>query len=176
MTYSSLVRVVWRVLAASLLSSTLATPLATAATLSNSDFAVLSANDLGMHCADLDYKIFSILPPFNVVHAQVIRLGDKERLPKLMNDNQIKVVYSATSSPNDPAGANSINTTSKNLPSVFKTNFWNQSSKRVKLPGSNEKQTLGGRAYNPLYPSVLAAALLDPPVDLSFACKDPNME
>ncbi|MGB5718859.1 MAG: hypothetical protein WBN81_17420, partial [Gammaproteobacteria bacterium] len=131
--------------------------------------------DLGMHCADLDYKIFSILPPFNVVHAQVIRLGDKERLPKLMNDNQIKVVYSATSSPNDPAGANSINTTSKNLPSVFKTNFWNQSGKRVNLPGSDEKQTLGGRAYNPLYPSVLAAALLDPPVDLSFACIDPNI-
>ena len=175
MNYLSVLRVVRRALAASLLSSTLATPLATAATLSNSDFAVLSANDLGMHCADLDYKIFSILPPFNVVHAQVVRIGDSGRLPKLMNDNKIKVVYSATSSPNDPAGANSINTTSKNLPSVFKTNFWKETGKRVELPGSNEKQTLGGRAYNPLYPSVLAAALLDPPVDLSFACKDPNM-
>ena len=28
-----------------------------------------------MHCADLDYQIFSILPPFNVVHAQVVQTG-----------------------------------------------------------------------------------------------------
>jgi len=42
---------------------------------SDTDYAVFAANDLGMHCADLDYKIFSILPPFNVVHAQVIRIG-----------------------------------------------------------------------------------------------------
>ena len=155
MTYSSPLRVVRHALAATLISCTLVAPLA-AATLSDSDFAVLSANDLGMHCADLDYKIFSILPPFNVVHAQVIRLGDAGRLPKLMNDNKIKVVYSATSNPDDPAGANSINTTSKNLPSVFKTNFWKETGKKVELPGSKEKQTLGGRAYNPLYPSVLA--------------------
>ena len=174
MTDPSPLRVLAHALTAILLSSMLATPLA-AATLSDSDFAVLSANDLGMHCADLDYKIFSILPPFNVVHAQVIRLGDSGRLPKLMNDNKIKVVYSATSSPDDPAGANSINTTSKNLSSVFKTNFWKKTGKRVELPGSNEKQTLGGRAYNPLYPSVLAAALLDPPVDLSFTCIDADL-
>lgn len=36
---------------------------------SGSGYTVLAANDLGMHCADLDYQIFSILPPFNVVHA-----------------------------------------------------------------------------------------------------------
>lgn len=38
-------------------------------------YALFAANDLGMHCADLDYQIFSILPPFNVVHAQVVRKG-----------------------------------------------------------------------------------------------------
>ena len=37
---------------------------------------VLASNDLGMHCADLDYQIFSILPPFNVVHAQVVQTGN----------------------------------------------------------------------------------------------------
>jgi hypothetical protein len=155
-----------------LLTGLLTAPLA--ATALGDEYAVLSANDLGMHCADLDYKIFSILPPFNVVHAQVIRVGSAGQLPLLMDDTDVKVYYSATSSPNDPAGANSINTTSENLPSVFKTNFWDETGKGVELPGSTEKQTLGGRGYNPLYPSVLAASLLDPPVDLSFACKKPN--
>ena len=42
---------------------------------SNSSWAVLASNDLGMHCTDQDFQIFSILPPFNVVHAQVIRKG-----------------------------------------------------------------------------------------------------
>jgi len=162
-----------RAFAATLLTGLLSTPLA-AASLSNNDYAVLSANDLGMHCADLDYKIFSILPPFNVLHAQVIRLGDAGRLPRLMNDRRIEVVYSATSSPRDPAGANSINTTSKNRHSVFKTNFWNKTGKLVELPGSTKKQTLGGRTYNPLYPGILATALLDPPADLSFACINPD--
>ena len=33
---------------------------------------VLAANDLGMHCMDREFSIVSILPPFNVVNAQVI--------------------------------------------------------------------------------------------------------
>ncbi|EGW54052.1 hypothetical protein TevJSym_ar00670 [endosymbiont of Tevnia jerichonana (vent Tica)] len=41
------------------------------------DLVVISANDLGMHCADLDYQVFSILPPFNVVHAQVVKKGGR---------------------------------------------------------------------------------------------------
>jgi hypothetical protein len=139
------------------------------------NYAVLGANDLGMHCTDKDFKIFSILPPFNVVHAQVIRLGDQSRLPKLMNDNNLELFYSATSSPDDPYSADSINTTSENLPAVFKTNFWQQTGKNVALPGSTEKQTIGGIGYGPLYPSVLAGALLDPPLDLSAACKKPNV-
>lgn len=144
------------------------------AAVTDHDFAVLAANDLGMHCADLDYKIFSILPPFNVVHAQVIRVGDAGSLPVLMDNTGIEVLYSATSSPNDPAGANSINTTSENLPGVFKTNFWQQTNATVSLPGSNNKKTIGGIGYAPLYPSVLAGFLLDPPADLSAACKKFN--
>jgi hypothetical protein len=54
------------------------------------------------HCADLDYKIFSILPPFNVVYAQVIRLGKAGQLPLLREGTDMDVFYSATSSPNDP--------------------------------------------------------------------------
>ena len=26
-------------------------------------------NDLGMHCMDADYSVFSILPPYNNIHA-----------------------------------------------------------------------------------------------------------
>jgi hypothetical protein len=39
----------------------------------NATHQVLAFNDLGMHCADLDYSTFVILPPFNVVHSQVDR-------------------------------------------------------------------------------------------------------
>jgi hypothetical protein len=37
--------------------------------------ALLGWNDLGMHCMDADYSVFSILPPFNTVHAQLISQG-----------------------------------------------------------------------------------------------------
>ncbi len=36
---------------------------------------VLAFNDLGMHCADLDYSTFMILPPFNVVTCAGDRKG-----------------------------------------------------------------------------------------------------
>lgn len=37
------------------------------------NFVILAWNDLGMHCAQDDYAYFLILPPFNTLHAQVIR-------------------------------------------------------------------------------------------------------
>lgn len=46
---------------------------------------VLAFNDLGMHCADLDYSTFVILPPFNVLHSQVIERGAN---PRLLNSTQ----------------------------------------------------------------------------------------
>lgn len=36
------------------------------------DFRIVAANDLGMRCGDLDYRVAAILPPFNVVHSLVI--------------------------------------------------------------------------------------------------------
>lgn len=132
-------------------------------------FSILAANDLGMHCADLDYQIFSILPPFNVVHAQVIQKGTgdtADTLPKLLTDADVDVVYFATSSDLDPQGSGSINTTS-DPNEVYKTNFWD-------LTGTSQiadhPNTIGGLAYAPLYPSVLAGALLEDPVDLSGLC------
>ncbi|MFO1498519.1 MAG: PKD domain-containing protein [Verrucomicrobiota bacterium] len=36
---------------------------------------VLGWNDLGMHCMDNNYSVFSLLPPYNTIHAQVIDAG-----------------------------------------------------------------------------------------------------
>ncbi len=80
------------------------------------DYAILGFNDLGMHCADLDYSVFSTLPPFNVVHAQVIEIGKEPRI--LDNNSGVRVEYVAVA---DAAG--SINSTSQNG-AIFKTNFW----------------------------------------------------
>ena len=72
--------------------------------------SIIGWNDLGMHCMDgLDDSVFSILPPYNTIHAQVIQNG---RL--LTATNGLTVTYEAVA---DPSG--SINTTSQG-----KVNFW----------------------------------------------------
>jgi hypothetical protein len=117
----------------------------------NSSYKILAANDLGMHCADIDNQIFSILPPFNVVHAQVIKMGDDPILITPSRDAAISVVYSATANINDPVlddnnptmpaylnpsistlenterSSISINSTSQNDLNIglLKSNFWN---------------------------------------------------
>lgn len=71
---------------------------------------IVGWNDLGMHCMDPDYAVFSILPPFNDVVAHVV--DDQGDL--VTDPTGLVVTYRAVS---DPTG--SINTTSAN-----KTNFW----------------------------------------------------
>ena len=89
-------------------------------------YQVLPANDLGMHCGDLGNEAFSLLPPFNRVVAQVIQKGGTgSNRPRILDNTQVSVEYSAASNPVDPAGANSINSTSQNSDSVYKTDFWN---------------------------------------------------
>ena len=73
-------------------------------------FQTFAVNDLGMHCYDPDFSVFSILPVYNIVHAQVVQKGTT---PKIM-DATVDVKYSAMA---DATG--SINTTS-----AGKTNFW----------------------------------------------------
>ena len=79
-----------------------------------SGFKVLANNDLGMHCVDKDFSVFSILPPFNVLNAQVIA-QDTTGKPVILNQNQVSLRYTAIA---DSSG--SINSTSKG----GKTNFW----------------------------------------------------
>ena len=70
---------------------------------------LLGWNNLGMHCMDSDYSVFSILPPYNTLEAQLIVNG------KLVTDGSgYTVTYEAM---RDPAG--SINTTS-----AGKTDFY----------------------------------------------------
>ena len=50
------------------LSLSLALPDAIAQT----NWALIGWNNLGMHCMDSDFSVFSILPPYNTIHAQLI--------------------------------------------------------------------------------------------------------
>lgn len=74
---------------------------------------VLAANDLGMHCMDREFSIFSILPPFNVIHSQII-LQDINGKPVLVSDADATVRYDAIAGP-----SGSINSRS-----TGKTDFW----------------------------------------------------
>ena len=74
------------------------------------NFQVFAFNDLGMHCYDPDFSVFSILPVFNVLHAQTIQKGNT---PKIIGP-AVKVTYQAKAD-----GTGSINTSS-----IGKTNFW----------------------------------------------------
>jgi hypothetical protein len=66
-------------------------------------------NDLGMHCADSDFSVFTLLPPFNDLNAQLLVNG------QLVNTmSSYTLTYESTP---DPTG--SINTVSHT-----KTNFW----------------------------------------------------
>jgi hypothetical protein len=88
----------------------------------NDTHKVLAFNDLGMHCADLDYSTFVILPPYNVVHSQVIERGVT---PRILDATSVNVSYSAVM--DDSA---SINTTSQNQAgAVVKSNFWDTNPK-----------------------------------------------
>ena len=83
-------------------------------------YQVVAANDLGMHCGDLDQRVASILPPFNVLHAQVIQKG---HVPRILNASQVEVVHSAASNPQDPAQLNTVPS------SIYKTNFWDKNAR-----------------------------------------------
>ena len=77
---------------------------------------VLAANDLGMHCMDREFATFSILPPFNVVRAQVVRRTASG--PVLLDSASARVTYAAVA---DATG-------SINRKSVGKTDFWTWAS------------------------------------------------
>jgi hypothetical protein len=83
----------------------------------NAAYTLLAWNDLGMHCVDgKDYSVFSILPPYNNLHAQVIQRNVSGN--KLVTTG-VTLTYEAVA---DATG--SINTSS-----AGKTNFWSWAQK-----------------------------------------------
>ena len=76
-----------------------------------SAYVVLAWSELGMHCIDgKDYSVFGVLPPYNTLHAQVIKKAE----PPQVIASGMTVTYEAIADTNG-----SINTTS-----AGKTNFW----------------------------------------------------
>jgi hypothetical protein len=74
-------------------------------------YQLLAWSELGMHCIDgKDYSVFAVLPPYNIVRAQLVRMGE----PPVRITSGVIVTYEATP---DPTG--SINTISST-----KTSFW----------------------------------------------------
>ena len=68
-------------------------------------------NNLGMHCMDADFSVFSLLPPYNTIHAQLIDpQGQLVREPRRVSPSPTR---------RSPIPDGSINTTS-----AGKTNFW----------------------------------------------------
>jgi len=130
-------------------------------------YQVLAINDLGMHCGDLDTRVASILPPFQVLLSQVIQKGAK---PTLLGPTQAQVTYSAASNPNDPilskpldpaTGYPFTGLTAKG--DVFKTNFWD----------------FAFEAYDPFYPPGVLGAFYhpgDPAQDIDIGLPVPNVE
>ncbi len=58
---------------------------------------ILGWNNLGMHCMDSDYSVFSILPPYNTIEAQLIVNGQL-----VTNGSGFTVTYQAVA---DPTGS-----------------------------------------------------------------------
>ena len=69
-----------------------------------SEYVVLSWNDLGMHCYNRDFKDLAVLPPYNNLWAQVVKVGDP---PQIVTQG-IRVTYAFPD----------------NTYSVGKSNFW----------------------------------------------------
>ncbi|MEN8108345.1 MAG: Ig-like domain-containing protein, partial [Pseudomonadota bacterium] len=109
--------------------------------LPNPDYAIVAINDLGMHCGDLDTRISSVLPPFNVLHSQLILRGNGGP-PRILDEgDNVEIFYSAASNPNDPApskvaGGQALSSVAADG-TVYKTNFWD---------------TVLQGAYDPFYP------------------------
>ena len=73
-------------------------------------YVVTAWSELGMHCIDgKDYSVFSVLPPYNTLHAQVVKVGNPPTVT-----SGVTVTYEAIA---DTTG-------SKNTSSSGKTNFW----------------------------------------------------
>ena len=76
----------------------------TSPSIASNEYVVLAWNDLGMHCYNRDFQDLAVLPPYNTLWAQVVKVGD----PPQIITSGITVTYSFPD----------------NTYSVGKSNFW----------------------------------------------------
>ncbi len=98
----------------------------------NGNWTLLGWNNLGMHCMDDDYEVFSILPPFNTVNAQLLNADGR----LVRNPTGLTLTYEAIA---DPTG--SINRTA-----IGKTNFWENITEMYGLGAPGPDNGLAGFA------------------------------
>ena len=78
-------------------------------------YALTAWNDLGMHCMDgNDFSVFSVLPPYNNLHAQL-----KDKNGELITSG-VTLTYQSTTGSDGKINTSSIETDSGHT----KTNFW----------------------------------------------------
>ena len=95
-------------------------------------YTLIAWSELGMHCMDgKDYSIFSVLPPYNVFHAQLYKKGE----PPVAVTSGVTITYQ--SMPDTTKSVNSISST--------KTNFWTYVQA---LFHGNPKPDVGLAGYN----------------------------
>jgi len=85
---------------------------------STGSYTLLAWNDLGMHCMDgKDFSVFSILPPYNTINAQLISKtdGGEKHITSGVN-----LTYTAAPSLDGKYNTTSVYDSNNNL----KTNFW----------------------------------------------------
>ena len=133
----------------------------------NTNYSVLAINDLGMHCGDLDTRIASILPPFQVLLAQVVQKGGTPTL----NPSDVTVYYSAVSNPNDPILSSDIFDGVMSNGDTYKTNFWN-----FPVPAGTYDPFYPG--YNPFNPAQTLTPLAGAPFNVTadVGLPVPNVE
>jgi hypothetical protein len=84
-------------------------------TRNSSDYMLSAWNDLGMHCMDgKDFSVFSVLPPYNNLHAQL-----KDKGGDLITSG-VTLTYEAVQGTDGKWNTNSIEATN----GAYKTNFW----------------------------------------------------
>jgi hypothetical protein len=114
-----------------------------------------------MHCGDLDTRISSILPPFQVLLGQVIQRGSTPTL----NPAGVGLEYSSASNPGDPIlGQAGAVRGLMDDGSTYKTNFWD---------------AVAGGAYDAFYPGGLGITPLANgafPVTADIGLPVPNTE
>ncbi len=88
-------------------------------TVSSQEYIIIGWNDLGMHCANKNFSYFGVLPPYNNLHAQVLKKGSATSFPQIVTSG-MKITYEIPG----------------NTYSVGKTDFWSYEDKLfgVSLP------------------------------------------